>query len=103
MVREREREREGNMRKKKTEKQIMFIYVLCVYGDLFYVLSVSVVTMPPVKCIYNGKTYHAEEVFNSTDNCNLCDCTKTGQVKCTQKTCRREPGKLCYYKSRVRI
>ena len=38
-------------------------------------------------CTYNGVNYAAGSNFKSTDGCNTCSCSTTGQVTCTTLPC----------------
>ena len=38
-------------------------------------------------CDYGGKHYDEGDSFDSTDGCNTCGCTETGDVVCTQMAC----------------
>lgn len=51
-------------------------------------------TAPQAKtCEYGGKTRAVGESFPSTDGCNTCSCTDTGNVACTEKACA--PSAAC--------
>lgn len=45
-------------------------------------------------CEYNGQTYKIGESFISTDGCNSCSCTETGEVACTIMACGDDAGQV---------
>lgn len=46
-------------------------------------------------CEYGGKTRAVGESFPSTDGCNTCGCTESGNVACTEKACAPAPAAAC--------
>lgn len=49
---------------------------------------------PSTFCIYEEQTFQAGDIFNTIDGCNSCNCTLDGEVKCTQRRCPLNIGKL---------
>jgi len=45
----------------------------------------------PVTCSYDGETYSPGDSFPSTDGCNTCSCSSTGNVGCTKRACTCNP------------
>lgn len=50
--------------------------------------------IPSTFCIYEGQTFQAGDTFSTIDGCNSCNCTFDGEVKCTQRRCPLNIGKL---------
>lgn len=50
-------------------------------------LGLSPKPLLPKTCDYNGVAYQPGEGFPSTDGCNSCSCTETGEVTCTLMVC----------------
>lgn len=55
--------------------------------DATFDVTLSIASDAAVTCSYNNKTYNAGDGFPSTDGCNTCSCTPTGNVVCTKKAC----------------
>jgi hypothetical protein len=40
-----------------------------------------------ISCVYQGMSYASGATFPSSDGCNTCSCSSSGEVACTKKAC----------------
>ena len=63
-------------------------------GDPEGLAACTIMACPPceVTCEDNGQTYCPNVKFLSSDGCNQCECTETGDAVCTMMACPDEPA-----------
>lgn len=59
--------------------------------DATFTVKLEIKSAAPVTCSYGDATYNAGDSFPSTDECNTCTCSSTGDVGCTKKACVCNP------------
>jgi hypothetical protein len=55
--------------------------------DATFTVKLTVKSAAATTCSYDGATYDVGDSFPSTDGCNTCSCSSSGNATCTKKAC----------------
>jgi hypothetical protein len=68
--------------------------MVCALAVLSAGCSKSGLSAGQTTCSYGGKTYRSGATFASSDGCNRCACSASGEVDCTLMACLGDAGYL---------